>query len=985
MRDISSLPWRELQNMLTSAEQIFDKVRLVDPHKVCVVDIDESGSIREREQEKCYSLWNFASRCSNCTSLCSIDKKCAVTKTERRGWDTYHIMSYAVEVTDREGKNRKLVLEMMARTLPEEEQEKDSVLVVDDQDVNRVIIRRILERNYRVLEAADGREALQILEQEHPRICAVVLDLVMPGFDGYTTLRFMHSDSRFSNIPVLVTTGDGERKTEKASLEAGAWDFIPKPVNKDTLLLRLQNIIGRSRFDDQKAEQYIAEHDRLTGLYNRSKLFDEVRAAADWGRQTAFLRVDLDRFRLYNAFFGEQEGNRLLLFLAEVIREGAGYFEKSLYGRIEADIFGVYCVYDEEGAARLRQLIVDGLRSYNEAYYIEPSIGIYLTGEQDIPVEEMYDRASMAAESCKHKYMQNIGYYDEKMAYRMHSEQEVMNEAARALEEEQFEIYLQPKVNLKTEEIQGAEVLARWVHPEKGLIVPDRFVPVFENNGFIGRLDYYMWEKSCKLLRRWLDNGLRPGPVSVNVSRANLYNPNLVDNLRKLLEKYDIPTGLLQLELTESAFMDDQEMMIEKVKHLQENGFIILMDDFGSGYSSLNTLKDIPVDILKVDMKFLGTGTGDGRSERILASVVRMAAWLGLEVIVEGVETAEQRNFLESIGCEYAQGYFYAKPMPWQEYEELLRDMKNHSRREEKDSRSDMPEKLWEMNGELERVFFTMTEPAALFSHNGRDISVLKCNGEFGRMFGYEKNAYSLEGGEKYVPENYVAGIRSSFGECISSHKITSCDFLRIEENGKNSWYRMSLQYVTNMYDNDIIMGMIQNVDQEKKLEQEVRRYKLFSQKKKTRAKMLLVDDSSISRFAAKELFKDRFDILEASNGEEALHMLSKYCKQTAIILLDMYMPVMDGRQFLEIKNATERFEDIPVVVVSSDDRTDRQIDMLKNGVNDYVTKPFVPEIVERRVLNVIEYNSRFRTMLKEYQKNTLVFEKEGRENRRNL
>lgn len=222
------------------------------------------------------------------------------------------------------------------------------------------------------------------------------------------------------------------------------------------------------------------------------------------------------------------------------------------------------------------------------------------------------------------------------------------------------------------------------------------------------------------------------------------------------------------------------------------------------------------------------------------------------------------------------------------------------------------------------------------------------------------------------MPDNYVASIRKSFGECASERKMAACDFLRIEKRGENNWYRIRLQYVAKMEENHVIMAVVHNISQEKMLEQEVRRYKLFSQKKKVQAKMLVVDDSGISRFAVKELFKDRFEILEAADGKEAIHMLSQHYKDIAIILLDMIMPVMDGRQFLELKNSTERYEDIPVVVVSADDRTERQIDMLQNGVNDYVTKPFVPEIVERRVLNVIEYNSRFRSMLKEYQKNAL-------------
>ena len=270
----------------------------------------------------------------------------------------------------------------------------------------------------------------------------------------------------------------------------------------------------------------------------------------------------------------------------------------------------------------MRENLLVDLQKYNDTYYMEPSIGVYVIGDSQIPVEEMYDRASMAAESCKHKFMADVGYYDEHMTNKLRVEQELMNEAQKALDEEQFVVYLQPKTNLRTEKHYGAEALVRWKHPDKGMVSPGKFIPVFESNGFIGRLDFYMWEHTCRLLHKWIEEGLDPAPVSVNVSRANMYNPNLIENLKDLIQKYSLPSRLLQLELTESAFMDDPDMMITKVKELRESGFTVLMDDFGSGYSSLNTLKDIPVDILKVDMKFLGTGDKDGRSERILASVI---------------------------------------------------------------------------------------------------------------------------------------------------------------------------------------------------------------------------------------------------------------------------------------------------------------------------------------------------------------------------
>ena len=244
----------------------------------------------------------------------------------------------------------------------------------------------------------------------------------------------------------------------------------------------------------------------------------------------------------------------------------------------------------------------------------------------------------------------------------------------KALDEEQFVVYLQPKFDLASDTACGAEALVRWLHPEKGLISPGVFIPVFERNGFISKLDYYVWHKTCALLRRWLDKGARPSPVSVNISRISLYNPRLTEVLTGLVREYALPPALLQLEITESAYMTNPDLMKNTIASLHQAGFTILMDDFGSGYSSLNTLKEIDMDVLKVDMKFLPVGEAVGRAEIILSSIIKMANWLGMHVVVEGVESRQQRDFLEGAGCECVQGYFYSRPIPSAEYEQKYID-----------------------------------------------------------------------------------------------------------------------------------------------------------------------------------------------------------------------------------------------------------------------------------------------------------------------
>ena len=256
-------------------------------------------------------------------------------------------------------------------------------------------------------------------------------------------------------------------------------------------------------------------------------------------------------------------------------------------------------------------------------------------------------------------------------------EQELISEMEPALAKRQFILYLQPQYDYTTNTMTGAEALVRWKHPEKGLIPPGLFIPIFENNGFICKLDLYVWEEACRLLRKWIDLGLNPVPISVNISRRDIYSQNLVDIFENLIKTYKLDPRMLRLEITESAYMDNPEQLIKVVDDLRDLGFCIEMDDFGSGYSSLNTLKDVPVDVLKLDMKFImsatqGTDSEKSKGGHILSSIVRMANWLKLPVIAEGIETGIQADYLKSIGCFYMQGYYFAKPMPVDEYERLL-------------------------------------------------------------------------------------------------------------------------------------------------------------------------------------------------------------------------------------------------------------------------------------------------------------------------
>ncbi|SHJ20990.1 EAL domain-containing protein [Hespellia stercorisuis] len=551
--------------------------------------------------------------------------------------------------------------------------EKLTVLIVDDEPINRKILHKMLSVEFTVLEAANGEQAWEFLNKKEVQIAAVLLDIVMPVMNGYEFLDRVR-EAKMKDLPIIVMTGESGSEAEQKALNAGAWDFVTKPYKPNILLSRLKNAIARSRVSMYEQIQHMSEHDQLTGLHNRSKMYEDTSRMLQKYPDTRFifLRIDIDHFALFNSSFGEQEGDRLLCYMASIVEKESRRYRLCTYGRMNADVFCVCASY--EGDEALLQKWVNAaeeeLCAFRRDYSLKMSVGACLIDDTSRDVEQYYIRASMASVQCKNQFEKNLAFYNESIGEQVSNEIAIANEMQTALDEKQFVVYLQPKFTVATDSICGAEALVRWKHPQKGLISPGVFVPVFEKNGFIAKLDYYVWERTCQLLRKWLDDGRKPYPVSVNISRISLYNPNLVKLLKDLVEKYNLCAGLLQLEVTESAYMSNTELMEKTIHDLRGSGFTILMDDFGSGYSSLNTLKSIEVDILKIDMKFLSADGEMEKGEIILASIIRMANWLGMSVTVEGVESRKQRDFLEGVGCDSIQGYYYSRPVPEGEYEE---------------------------------------------------------------------------------------------------------------------------------------------------------------------------------------------------------------------------------------------------------------------------------------------------------------------------
>lgn len=338
------------------------------------------------------------------------------------------------------------------------------------------------------------------------------------------------------------------------------------------------------------------------------------------------------------------------------------------------------------GADRFACLI-ERPRSYEDAWFLEAGTqinafsstknvvmkwGIYPVEDRGISVEQMCDRALLAARGIKGRYGTHFAAYDDELRSKLLREQAITDGMEAALSGEQFEIYLQPKYRVRDDTLAGAEALVRWNHPEWGLLPPSEFIPLFEKNGFITRVDQYVWESVCAAMQAWDQKGLPPVSVSVNVSRADIYNADLPGILTETVERYGQPPSRLHLEITESAYTENPDQIIETVGRLRKLGFVVEMDDFGRGYSSLNMLNQMPLDVLKLDMKFIQSETAKPLHQGVLRFIMGLARSMNLSVVAEGVETREQLERLREIGCDYVQGYYFAKPLPCRDFEALL-------------------------------------------------------------------------------------------------------------------------------------------------------------------------------------------------------------------------------------------------------------------------------------------------------------------------
>jgi len=675
---------------------------------------------------------------------------------------------------------------------------KSKLLIADSNEINRKNMKKLFENEYNIVEAKNEDDIIRILNK-YMDASAIIIDISICRRNSYKILDTITNANKFFKVPFIVTAEDIGTDIQQEILSLGASDIIIRPYPPLITKKRIKNIV------DVYDSSVATLKDSLTGLFSRKaffKIVEEMIAAEEPGYYT-MMCFDIDNFKVINDQYGTQAGDTILKNIAVILNKYT-IPAKGVVCRIMADNFA--SLYPSAFAStetinhihKLLSVPVDSIPP------ISFSIGRYVIDDLSLSPSAMYDRAALAMASIKKIYGTKAAYYDESMRKKILYEQEITSEMDIALKNKNFEVWFQPQYNHSTGALIGAEALARWRHPKKGLISPIEFIPVFERNGFIYSLDKYIWEQTCILLRKWIDEGRSPLPVSVNISRYDVFCDDLIDTVINIVRRYNIPVDLLRLEITESAFSKSTDQIIKVVSEFISLGFTVEIDDFGSGYSSLNTLKDVLAQVIKLDMRFLENSDNPERGGNILESIIRMTKWLGVSVIAEGVETAEQADYLKSIGCYYIQGYFYAKPMPYTEYETIARKIiKEENMLTLETVMTINNNSLWNSKSMDTLIFNRYVGSACIFEYTettGR-IEILRANDKYMKMI--STNGFDVDYAFKISWKNYLDSethnrLQNSFKTAIRTKEEISGEYYFINLPGiiKNKYIRATLKLI---------------------------------------------------------------------------------------------------------------------------------------------------------------------------------------------
>lgn len=549
--------------------------------------------------------------------------------------------------------------------------ETRTIFVVESEKNKTSSYAELFSGKYDIIKTKIYDNCIDILKKHFSEISLIFLDASDKTEESTDFIKMVKSDRMVHNIPVMVIADDSVSDEEETFLSVGAAGVIRYSSKPNAIFLQVSNII---ELKENAENGSMSELDALTGLYTRQAFFRHAEKIISENPDFKFIITisELEGIKLLNEKDGKQAGDSKLKAVANFLRNSGD--PCLLAGRFGGDQFVALFRQDDDFEKGISMDDVSGVLVTSPSEGVEEvrmRFAIYENVEHDVPVSVICDRALLALQTIRGKYGKRMAKYEEKLLIE-HERKERIEECMReALENNQFRVYYQPKHDANTGELTGAEALIRWEHPEYGFMSPGEFIPIFEDNGFITEVDSFVWKKTCENLHKWIEKGLDVVPVSINASKLDFMRPDFFEKLNKASTEMDVPSGLLHIEVTESLFSDQIEELVGILSKCQENGYKIELDDFGSGYSSLNTLSILPLDVVKMDMSLVKAIT-DFKSMRVFSACINLARSLGLKTVSEGVETKEQMWAIRELGGDVIQGYYYSKPLSEEDFEKYL-------------------------------------------------------------------------------------------------------------------------------------------------------------------------------------------------------------------------------------------------------------------------------------------------------------------------
>ena len=545
--------------------------------------------------------------------------------------------------------------------------EKRKILIVENDEFNLKSLISLLADRYEIITACDGKIGLRLLEENYKDLALVLMNIQIPVLSGFDFLRKVQEDPFLSLIPIIVMTASDAPKTEVVCLNLGAADYIRKPYHAELIKKRLENVI---RLRESSVSLREIEKDSLTGLYTEQAFFHYSRRIMQF-RSDKKMHVIIGRikdFELIISIYRRKKANELLCYMASI------YNKKFKYGLLaKKGKASFLCLLSDDYKLDHQRMdnVINEFTENAPIKGIRIKYGIYKNIDKNLPITTICDYASMAAETVMEDYNHDYAYYTDELAQKRIYNQMIENCFTDALKNKEFMIYYQPKIDVITEKVIGAEALVRWQRTDGSMISPENFIPIYEKNGQIQKLDAYIFGQVCRLQKRILDESKKLLSVSVNLSRSSILCEEIVEQYTKIVRENDIPITCVPLEITESASVYGQKV-VKVAERLLQSGFKLHIDDFGSGYSSMESLSRLPFSVLKID-KSLIDHICETRVEILVNHIIKLSKDLNMRVLAEGVETKEQLDILRKIKCDEIQGFYYARPMPEVEFVEYVR------------------------------------------------------------------------------------------------------------------------------------------------------------------------------------------------------------------------------------------------------------------------------------------------------------------------